>query len=289
MKRIFCSSFLFLAIMISGCAFSYIVPEKVVPVDTTGLSAAKIPLKAAVVLPDEGYTLTKTWINPQAGSVQITLTVPFGKLMKNASQDIFPSVFEQAAIVSGKSAPPGADLIYMPSIRDFAFQFEGSSPFQQTLAVQMHLNNKVTDAAGKPVFSDETATETQKNYPMSFSEGDYLGVQADVMASAVNDALLKAARMLADSGEIRALAKGRSGGSAGTVHPAAASPAGTASQPAADLTALRTKLKDAFEKGAISADQLGRALDEGGRSARSKILEAFLEDKIDAKKFGELY
>jgi len=288
MKRPFVFLLLAAFLLLSGCAFSYIVPEKAVPVDMTQLSAVKIPLKAAVVLPDEGYTLTKTWINPQAESVQITLTVPFGKLMKNASQTVFPALFEQATAVSGKSAPAGTDIVYTPSIKDFFFEFGGAGPFEQTLTVRMHLNNKVTDAAGKLVFSDETATETQKNYPMSFSESDYLGVQADVMASAVNDALLKAARALADSGEIQMLAKSRSGSSSVAVQQAA-EPAGSTAQAPADLPMLRNKLKDAFEKGAITAEQLSRALEEGRRTPRSKILEAFLEDKIDAKKFGELY
>ncbi len=288
MKKISWLPLLFLALMISGCALSYTVPDKAVPVDAAALSAAKIPLKTAVVLPDENYTLTKTWVNPQAESNSITLTVPFGKLMKRAGQDIFPAFFEQAAIVSGGSAPSGVDLIYTPAIKDFSFEIGGHGAFQQALTVRIHLTNKVADAAGHPVFSDETATETQKIYPMSFSESGYLDIQADIMASAVNDALLKAARGLADAGEIRAYAKDGSSVSSGTVRPSSA-PAEAASQPPADLLALRTKLRDAFEKGAITAEQLTRALDEGGRVSRSKILDAFLEGKIDGKKFGELY
>ncbi len=289
MKRIPCLLVLLSALAVSGCAVTYTLPDKAVPVDAAGLPASRIPLKMAVVLPDENYTLTKTWINPAAESNSITLTVPLGKLMKRAAQDILPAFFQQTAITSGGSAAPGSDMIYAPTIKDLSFEIGGHGAFGQALTVRLQLTNKVTDAGGQPVFSDETATETRRVHPMSFSESGYLDIQAGVMAAAVNEALLKAARGLAESGEIQAFANGRSGGSAGAVQPSAVSPAGSASQPPADLQALRVKLKDAFEKGAISAEQLGRALDEGGRSTRSKILEAFLEDKIDARKFGELY
>ncbi len=51
----------------------------------------------------------------------------------------------------------------------------------------------------------------------------------------------------------------------------------------------KEKLKAAFERGNISAGQLSNAMDELSAGKRSKMLEAFLEGKIDEKKFGELY
>jgi tetratricopeptide (TPR) repeat protein len=51
----------------------------------------------------------------------------------------------------------------------------------------------------------------------------------------------------------------------------------------------RVRLKLAFEKGSITADQLSKAMDELKTLNRSKTLEAFLEGKIDERKFGELY
>ena len=51
----------------------------------------------------------------------------------------------------------------------------------------------------------------------------------------------------------------------------------------------KQKLKTAFERGNISAGQLSNAMDELSAGKRSKMLEAFLEGKIDEKKFGELY
>ncbi|TAN44276.1 MAG: PDZ domain-containing protein [Nitrospirae bacterium] len=56
-----------------------------------------------------------------------------------------------------------------------------------------------------------------------------------------------------------------------------------------DVEIARGKLKDAFEKGIITAEQLSKAMDEMKSQRKSKTLEAFLEGKIDEKKFGELY
>lgn len=56
-----------------------------------------------------------------------------------------------------------------------------------------------------------------------------------------------------------------------------------------DVEIARAKLKSAFEREFITAEQLNRALDELKLSSRSRILEAFLEGKIDEDKFGELY
>lgn len=56
-----------------------------------------------------------------------------------------------------------------------------------------------------------------------------------------------------------------------------------------DVEIARSKIKGAFESGSINADQLNRALDELKVQSRSKTLDAFLQGKIDDKKFGELY
>jgi hypothetical protein len=56
-----------------------------------------------------------------------------------------------------------------------------------------------------------------------------------------------------------------------------------------DIEIARNRLKDIFEKGLITAEQLSRALDELKTQKRSKTLNAFLEGKIDEKRFGELY
>ncbi|TAN44555.1 MAG: tetratricopeptide repeat protein [Nitrospirae bacterium] len=56
-----------------------------------------------------------------------------------------------------------------------------------------------------------------------------------------------------------------------------------------DVDIAKSKLKAAFEKGLITADQLSKSVDELKASVKSKILEAFLEGKIDERKFGELY
>ncbi|MDX9822179.1 MAG: caspase family protein [Syntrophales bacterium] len=56
-----------------------------------------------------------------------------------------------------------------------------------------------------------------------------------------------------------------------------------------DVDLARGKLKNTFEKGFISAEQLSKAMDDLKSPARSKLLDSFLDGKISDKQFGELY
>jgi hypothetical protein len=53
-----------------------------------------------------------------------------------------------------------------------------------------------------------------------------------------------------------------------------------------DAELAKRKLRSAFEKGYITAGQLGRALDAINQKKHSKLLDAFLGDHIGAKAFG---
>ena len=56
-----------------------------------------------------------------------------------------------------------------------------------------------------------------------------------------------------------------------------------------DTEIAKSTLKAAFEKGYISTEQLSRGVGELKAPVRTKTLGAFLEGKIDGRKFGELY
>jgi len=56
-----------------------------------------------------------------------------------------------------------------------------------------------------------------------------------------------------------------------------------------DVDLARGKLKNTFEKGYISADQLSRAMDDLKSPNRSKLLDSFLDGQISDRQFGELY
>ena len=56
-----------------------------------------------------------------------------------------------------------------------------------------------------------------------------------------------------------------------------------------DLEIVRGRLKKSFERGFISAEQLGRALDELGKPVQSKLLKSFLSGKLSDRQFGALY
>lgn len=291
MKKFCFLVLIFSAFMFSGCAVSYTIPYKDVPINNADLPSQKIPLKAGIVLPDENFTLTKTYINPGMESNTVTHTVLFGKLMKNASQKIFPAFFEQSVIISGKPYPAGVDIIYTPVIKDFPFSFAGAGAFSQSYKVQLYMKSTVTDINDAHLFTDETTSETQEIYKMGFSEQTFLDDWAGFIGTAVNNALLKAARDMAESREMQVYAQKKSGGHISVSQPDAPPLKDTTkSSPAPkDFESAKAKLKDALEKGEVTAEQLSRALEESRKGARSKILDAFLEDKIDAKKFGELY
>jgi hypothetical protein len=56
-----------------------------------------------------------------------------------------------------------------------------------------------------------------------------------------------------------------------------------------DAERAKARLKTAFEQRLITDDQLNRALGELGRPSLSRTLEAFLEERIEGRNFGELY
>jgi len=56
-----------------------------------------------------------------------------------------------------------------------------------------------------------------------------------------------------------------------------------------DLEIVRGRLKKSFEHGYITAEQLGRALDELGKPTQTKLLKSFLGGKLSDKQFGALY
>ncbi len=55
------------------------------------------------------------------------------------------------------------------------------------------------------------------------------------------------------------------------------------------IEVAKSKLKNSFEKGFITIEQLKRANDELKSQTTSRILKSFLEGKIDERTFGELY
>lgn len=56
-----------------------------------------------------------------------------------------------------------------------------------------------------------------------------------------------------------------------------------------DIDIARGRLKNTFEKGYITAEQLSKAMDDLKKPVRSKLLNSFLDGKITDKQFGELY
>jgi hypothetical protein len=285
----------FFCIAIPGCAMQYTLPEHYTPANTTGLQVDKLPLKDGIVLPDESLTMTKTWINPQMESNTLTMTVPVGALQGKASRSVFPALFETLEYIKGKPYPPELDVVYVPVISDWSFGYAGASGFKQGYYVQLRISSTITDVSGARIFTDEVTTTTRMMRGMVGSEKGDKENWGKVFSQAINEAFLKAAAEIGTSRELQRLA----GGKAGTVRPKIArdhqpfllpaSATAPSPGPATLSTTAGTKLKKALETGAISAEQLGKAMEELERNAPSKLLRSFLDGELTDRQFGELY
>jgi len=154
MKKLFYCIFPFILAAI-GCATQYSVPVVDVKID-----GKKIPMKVGVVIPDENFTLTKSM--PDFAGATTTLTVPFGKLIKQSSMDILPSVFESVEIIKGEPYPTSIQALFMSTVEDFNKEPEhGGKPS----VVHVKLTSRITDLAGIPIWSKTLSVREQEWIP----------------------------------------------------------------------------------------------------------------------------
>ncbi len=284
-----------LCLSVSGCAMQYTIPDRYTPANTAGLQSYKIPLKAGIVVPDEAFTITKTWVNPQMQSNSLTMTIPVGAFQGKVSRAVFPALFETVEYIKGRPYPPELEVICIPVITDVSFGYAGAAGFKQGYYVQLRVSSTIADSSGARVFADEVTTTTRVTLGMVGSEKADKENWAAVFSQAMNEAFSKAATEIGASKELERLAAGKTG----TVRPAVARAATPApipaliseprSGPASVSAAAGKKLKKALETGAISAEQLGKAMEELDKGAPSKLLRSFLNDELTDKQFGELY
>lgn len=281
---------LLLFLAVPGCAINYNIPERYQPAGTAGLQAHKLPLKAGIVVPAEEFSVTRTWVNPQMESVTLTMTLPVGAYQGKTSRAIFPALFETVEYIKGKPYPPGLDIICVPVITDLSFEYAPAGGFKQGYTMKLTLSSTILDAAGVRIFKDEVTTTTNVVLGMVATEKADQENWAAVFSQAMNQVFLKAAAEIGSAREVQTLAAGKSG---------YARPVVPQGEPAATLApvpgrsgvpeAARTKLKKALENGAISAEQLGKAMEELERNEPSKLLRSFLSNELTDKQFGELY
>ena len=111
----------------------YTMPDRYTPANTAGLQSYKIPLKAGIVVPDEAFTITRTWVNPQMQSNSLTMTIPVGAFQGKVSRAVFPALFETVEYIKGRPYPPESGGHLYPRHHRFVFRVCGGIRFQTGL------------------------------------------------------------------------------------------------------------------------------------------------------------
>jgi len=193
--------------LIAGCAMNYTIPVVIEPVEEVSFVVKKLPIKVGVVIPDENYTLSKTM--PDFGGAENTLTVPFGKLIKQSSLDILPSVFQSIEIVKGEPYPADIEALFITIVQDFNKEPErGGKPS----VINLSLRSQIVDLSGMSIWS-ETSSVQEKEYPSAtwFKEAT-ARFWGGLISRATSNALKKTCKEISSSREVRIFAstKGKS-------------------------------------------------------------------------------
>lgn len=260
-----------LAGMLSGCATTLNLPMA----DITTIPAPivkQVPLKAGVVLPPE----SEVFVDRHAP--RDTTNIQSGKLVRKYATEILPPLFTEVAFVNGKPYPPDADLIVVPVIEENSYEpVPVGGGFAIRFEATVALAVTVTDPGGARLWSriGKATMSSRTVAGIGFDEEQLIG---EATTKATQEAFRDMAREISIAPEIDAYARKH------------AKPA-TAPEKAkpTDLESARAKLRDAFEKGLISPEQMGKALEEIKAPSRSRLLDSFLNGKITDVQFGELY
>lgn len=262
-----------LANILSGCATALSPP--MVDIQTVPAQIVKqVPLKATVVLPPEG----EVFVDQHESNS--TTTIPSGKLVRKYATEILPPLFTEVAFVNGKPYPSDAGLIVVPSIEENSYEpVPVGGGFAIRFEATVGLAVTVTDPGGTRLWSrvGKATMSSRTVVGIGFNAEQLIG---EATTKATQEAFRDMAREISIAPEIDAYAR-KHAKPAATIAPEKANPP--------DLESARAKLKNAFEKGLISPEQMGKALEEIKAPSRSRLLDSFLNGKITDAQFGELY
>jgi hypothetical protein len=204
MKKLFVFILWFL---IAGCAMNYTIPVVNEPVVDVSFVVKKLPIKVGVVIPNENYTLTKTM--PDFAGTETTLTVPFGKLIKQSSLDILPSVFQSIEIVKGEPYPTDIEVLFITTVEDFNKEPErGGKPS----VVNVSLKSQMIDLTGMPIWSKKVSVQEKEDTPYLWSYEANAKFWGGLISKATSNALKETCKEISSSREVRIFAstKGKS-------------------------------------------------------------------------------
>lgn len=263
------------SIMISACTVRFEIPYQDVSASKLPATHAvqKMNIKAAYLPMDESGSSQK--LEDNGSGVKQLIITPMARQINKAVKDVLPQYFTETTVV--QSGSTGNGIIVSVELQDYEFQTATRGFNTCGLTPKLNLRTHFMDKNGRELYRSDTVSTIPLIEYSCTNTSEYSDVWNARIYMAAGDAFIKALDNMLNSYAVNNYLRGQS--------------QQTASEPAPyvpDGATEKDRLRAAFEQGFIDSAQLTKAIGELGGD-RSKLLESFLNGKIDAKKFGELY
>ncbi len=179
----------------------------------------KIPIKVAIVIPDEveNYTFTGKPQTPgqPSGEMEIgfntVMTFPVGQMLKKCAPEALSQIFEEAVLIKNGSYPQDIDAVVFPTIEGFQYWYtiiSDSNPFnrQWESHAKTYIKLTVTDRKGMLLWEETLSSPQVKGKVFSPNKTGLQETSGKAAAMSVATAFRDAARKIAGSREIHAYA-----------------------------------------------------------------------------------
>lgn len=206
-----------LLLLMTGCTMTMPAPIVDVAVPPQAI-VRKIPMKVAIVIPDEveNYTFTGEPQTPDkpAGDMEtgfnVVMTFPVGQMLKKCAPEALSQIFEETVLIRDGSYPQDIDAVAFPTIEGFQYWYTiiSSNPFntQWESHAKIYIKLTITDKKGILLWEKTLSSPQVKGkvfYPNKTGLQETSGKAA---AMSIATAFRDAARKIAGSREIHAYA-----------------------------------------------------------------------------------
>ena len=206
-----------LLLLMTGCTMTMTAPM----VDVTLPPQAivwKIPMKVAIVIPDEveNYTFTGEPQTPDkpAGDMEIgwdiVMTFPVGQMLKKCAPDALSQIFEEAVLIKDGAYPQDVDAVVFPTIEGFQYWYTiiSNNPFnrQWESHAKAYIKLTITDRKGMLLWEETLSSPQVKGKVFSPNKTGLQETSGKAAAMSVATAFRDAARKITGSREIHAYA-----------------------------------------------------------------------------------
>jgi uncharacterized caspase-like protein len=193
-----------LFLLAAGCTLHNNVPVADIKADPPHVK--KIPLNVAILIPEqiENYTFNN---QHRIGGYNIETTYPLGRLLKKASSEIFPYVFDQAILIKGEPYPPDIDAVIIPTLGEFSPHYNNVYP--RSFTARISLKVVLIGPQGRSLWDGIfTSPEINKIFYGAWDNiitiaEKLIPIKADATYETISEALKEAAVQMAGSREIK--------------------------------------------------------------------------------------